>query len=182
MDRGASVTAFDESTEMVCLASLRLGDKVAVRRASVEDDLEWIEDGSQDLIIMALVLSHIDDRVKALRNLARVLAPHGRLLISTTHPTTDWLRLGGGYFQVSKVEETWAQGWQVRSWRQPLELWCAEFAEAGFVIERLVEPRPISEMADPYPEHFEKLNHEPGFIAFSLALAQPNRSVERTRV
>ena len=176
VDRGAYVTAFDESTEMVRLASLRLGDRAVVRRASLEDDLEWIEDGSQDLVIMALVLAHLDDRVRALRNLARVLTLDGRLIISTTHPTTDWLRLGGGYFEVSKVDETWAQGWRVRSWRQPLERWCAEFAEGGFVIERLVEPRPIPEMADPYPEYFEKLNQEPGFIAFSLTLAQTSRS------
>lgn len=178
VDRGASVIAFDESREMVRLASLRLGDKAMVCHASVEDDLDWIQDASQDLIILALVLSHLDDRVKALRNLARVLTPHGRLIISTPHPTTDWLRLGGGYFEVSKVEDVWAQGWRVQQWRQPLERWCAEFAEAGFVIERLVEPRPIPEMASPYPEYFSKLNQEPGFIAFSLALAQTSRIVK----
>ena len=172
VDRGALVTAFDESSEMVRLASSRLGDRAVVRRASLEDDLEWIEDDSQDLVIMALVLSHLDDRVRALRKLARVMKPQGRLIISTTHPTSDWLRLGGGYFEISKVEETWSKGWRVRSWRQPLERWCAEFAEAGFVIERLIEPRPIPEMAGPYPEYFENLNQEPGFIAFSLALAQ----------
>ncbi len=81
----------------------------------------------------------------------------------------DWLQRGGGdYFAIEPVEELWQQTWRVRYWRQPLERWCAEFANAGFAIERLVEPRPIPAMAEHYPEDYAKLRSEPGFIAFSL--------------
>jgi hypothetical protein len=56
----------------------------------------------------------------------------------------------------------------VRYWRQPLEAWCQEFADAGFLIERLVEPRPADTMGESYPEARAHLERSPGFIAFSL--------------
>jgi hypothetical protein len=40
---------------------------------------------------------------------------------------------------------------------------------AGFVIERLVEPRPIPAMQQRYPQDYARLTTEPAFIAFSLA-------------
>ena len=81
---------------------------------------------------------------------------------------SDWLRLGGSYFTTEALEETWSRGWRVRYWRLPLTVSCAEFTEAGFVIERLAEPRPIAEMADLFPEDYEKLKREPAFINFCL--------------
>lgn len=166
--RGAHVTAFDESLEMVRLAQDRLGTDVEVRRHRLGDRLDWLADASVDLVIMALVLHHVSDRVGALRELARVLAPDGRLVLSTTHPTHDWLHRGGSYFTSELVEETWQQDWAVRYWRQPLEGWCAEFAEAGLAIEHIVEPRPADTMADSHPEVHDRLSRQPGFIAFRL--------------
>ena len=166
--RGAHVTAFDESLEMVRLAQDRLGTDVEVRRHRLGDRLDWLADASVDLVIMALVLHHVSDRVGALRELARVLAPDGRLVLSTTHPTHDWLHRGGSYFTSELVEETWQQDWAVRYWRQPLEGWCAEFAEAGLAIEHIVEPRPADTMADSHPEVHDRLSQQPGFIAFRL--------------
>jgi hypothetical protein len=84
-------------------------------------------------------------------------------------PVSDWLRLGGSYFAVEPIEEDWHEGrWHVRYWRQPLTNTCAEFANAGFIIERLVEPQPSSRMAELFPDNYAKLSHEPGFIAFRL--------------
>ena len=98
----------------------------------------------------------------------RVLRPGGRLLLWTTHPTSDWILHGGSYVDRGVVEETWQTDWHVRYRRQPLEAWCQEFVDAGFLIERLVEPLPAATMGDKYPEDRERLERSPGFIAFSL--------------
>jgi hypothetical protein len=66
------------------------------------------------------------------------------------------------------VEETWQTDWHVRYRRQPLEAWCQEFADAGFLIEGLVEPRPADTMGDRYREERDRLERSPGFIAFRL--------------
>jgi SAM-dependent methyltransferase len=169
--RGASVVGFDQSPEMVQLASSRLGEAAEFRVQDLGEPIGWADDASFDLAVMALVIHHIDDRVSALREICRVLRPRGRLVVSTHHPVADWRRQGGSYFDSEVVEETWSRGWQVRYWRQPLTRTCAEFAEAGFWIERLVEPLPAPEMALADPEHDAELRAEPGFIAFRLVKA-----------
>ena len=47
-----------------------------------------------------------------------------------------------------------------------MEQTCEELFEAGFVIERLLEPRPDPEAAEIDPEEYAQLSHEPrGFLA-----------------
>jgi SAM-dependent methyltransferase len=167
-DRGASVTAFDASPDLVRRAQLRVGSRADVRVWDLEQPLTWLTDEDFDVALMALVIHHIDDRVRALSEVHRVLRPGGRLVLSTTHPTSDWMFLGGSYFDRGFVEETWQDDWRVRYWRQPLEAWCQEFADAGFLIEKLVEPLPAATMGDKYPEDRKRLEQSPGFIAFSL--------------
>lgn len=169
--RGAEVTAFDQSGDMVRLARQRLGPGVPVRLHDLEDPINWLPGAAMDLAVMALVIHYLHDRLTALRELHRVLRPQGRLVISTSHPTADWLAGNGGYFEARRVEEQWSGGFRHRYWRQPLTAWCAEFAAAGFVIETLVEHQPEPRMADHHPREYARLAHEPGFIAFRLAKA-----------
>lgn len=167
--RGAEVVGLDASPEMVRLARRRLGDLFDVRVHDLELPMSWLEDESFDAALMALVIHHIDDRVGALREVWRVLRPGGRFVVSTHHPTADWVRLGGSYFQQELIEEDWHdERWHVRYWRQPLQQTVDEFTQSGFVIDRLVEPRPHPEMSARYPEDHSKLMREPGFIAFRL--------------
>lgn len=62
----------------------------------------------------------------------------------------------------------WRGSWHVSYWRQPLSKTCDEFADAGFLIERIVEPVPDPSMAEEFPEDFAKLSREPAFITFRL--------------
>jgi SAM-dependent methyltransferase len=167
--RGAEVVGFDQSPEMVRLARRRVGDRLHVRVHDLESPLDWLDDRSFDAALAALVIHHVDDRTGALRELHRVLRPGGRLVVSTHHPTSDWLRLGGSYFAVEPIEEDWHEGrWHVRYWRAPLQRTWEEFTDAGFLIDRLIEPLPQPEMADRFPEDHARLRREPAFIAFRL--------------
>jgi len=99
-----------------------------------------------------------------------VLVPDGALVVYTTHPTADWQRLGGSYFAVEPVRGSLVSqhDWPVCTWRRPLTQICQEFEQAGFLIERLLEPRPVKEMAARDPESYPRLNAAPAFIAFRL--------------
>jgi SAM-dependent methyltransferase len=133
------------------------------------DPLGWLPDDSVDLALCALAIEYVDDRITALRELRRVLRPGGALVLSRLHPTGDWLRHGGSDFQVRTIEETWSKGWRVPYWLAPLETTCEEIFAAGFVIERLLEPRPVPQAACIDREEYERLAREPGgFIAFRL--------------
>jgi SAM-dependent methyltransferase len=167
--RGAQVIGFDHSPRMIEICKARVGQG-DFRVHDLRDPIGWLPDGCVDLVLCALAIEYVDDRVAALRELRRVLRPGGALVLSRQHPTGDWLRHGGSYFDVRIVQETWSKGWSVRYWLAPLETTCEEIRAAGFVIERLLEPRPDPEAAAIDAEEYERLAREPrGFIAFRLA-------------
>jgi SAM-dependent methyltransferase len=166
--RGAAVVGFDQSPRMVEIsrARARPGE---FRVHDLADPITWLPDGSVDLVLLALAIDYIDDRVAALRELRRVLRPDGALVFSKQHPTGDWLRKGGNYFEARVIHETWSKGWQVHYWLLPLETTCEEIYHAGFLIERLLEPRPAPEAAAVDGQDYERLAREPtGFIALRL--------------
>jgi SAM-dependent methyltransferase len=102
----------------------------AVPGQDLGDPIGWLPDGCVDLVLCALAIEYVDDRVSALRELRRVLRPGGALVLSRQHPTGDWLRHGGSYFDVRVISGTWDKGWQVRYWLAPLETTCKEIAAA----------------------------------------------------
>lgn len=166
--RGARVVGFDHSPRMVeiCQARVSQGE---FRVHDLGDPIGWLPDGSVDLALCALAIEYVDDRVSALSELRRVLRRDGALVLSRQHPVGDWLRHGGSYFEVRVIEETWSKGWNLRYWLAPLEKTCEEIFAAGFVIERLLEPRPVPAAAAVEPRDYERLAREPrGFIAFRL--------------
>ena len=78
-------------------------------------------------------------------------------------------RHGGSYFDIRVIHETWSKGWRVHYWLLPLEATCEEIFRSGFLIERLLEPRPAPQTATIDPEEYQKLAREPrGFMAFRL--------------
>lgn len=173
--RGARVIGFDLSPRMVELARQR-APAGQFRTHDLANPLDWMGDQSVDTVLVALALEYVDDRARALAELRRVLRPSGALVLSRQHPTGDWLRHGGNYFHARVIEETWSRGWQVRYWLAPLEQTCEELHEAGFLIERLLEPRPTVAAADIDAEKYEHLTREPmGFLAIR-AIPDPRRT------
>lgn len=163
--RGARVIGFDQSPRMVELAQQRV-PAGQFRTHDLADPLDWLPDQSVDSVLLALALEYVDDRERALRELRRVLRPGGALVLSRQHPSGDWLRHGGNYFRARVIEETWSRGWHVRYWLAPLEQTCEELHRAGFLIERLLEPRPTASAANIDPDRYDHLTREPtGFLA-----------------
>jgi len=175
--RGARVVGVDESAELIRLARRR-APQASFHVQPLEKPLDWAADRSVDRVLMALVLHHLHYPVNTLREFHRVLRDDGRLLISTGHPTDDWRRLGGSYFTRERIEETWSMGVQTSYRRAPLETLVAEFGEAGFVVEKLVEPKPTETLREKYPAAHEKLSRVPAFIAFRL-MKHPDTWVTR---
>lgn len=166
--RGANAVGIDQSADMVHHTRTHLGPHVEVRQHDLNEPLTWASDARFDVVLLALVLHYVENRVRTLIELARVLHPSGRIIVSTSHPTADWLTDGGSYFDARRVEETWSNGMKHRYWRQPLQAWVTEFSAAGLTIDRLVEHRPAASMPHQHPAAYEKLSRQPGFIAFQL--------------
>jgi SAM-dependent methyltransferase len=178
LERGAEVVGFDASRTMVELARHRVGDRAAIHQLRLDEPLPFA-DGAFDLVLCALALHYVDDRAACLRELRRVLRPAGAMVLSTQHPTSDWLAAGGSYFDVVVERDTWTgtrSDWEVSYWREPLTSLCDAVHRAGFLIERLVEPLPQPSMRERWPDRDARLRREPGFLQLRL-LPAPEPSV-----
>jgi SAM-dependent methyltransferase len=167
---GAEVVGFDASPTMVDLATKRVGRRARIDLVRLDEPLPY-DDEAFDLGVCALAIHYIADRRAAFQELHRVLRPGGALVVSTHHPMTDWLHKGGSYFGTVLESETWrlATGdMPVRFWREPLSALCTAATDAGFVIEKLVEPRPAESMRERFPIDFATLERLPGFLVLRL--------------
>jgi ubiquinone/menaquinone biosynthesis C-methylase UbiE len=120
-ERGHRVVGVDASPEMLDRARSRLPE--ADLRIGRLEALP-LETGSMDLAVCALALTHTPEVAPAVRDLARVLRPGGRLVISDLHPTM--MVLGGtGFF----LQADGTAG-NVRSHYHPHAEYLAAFAAA----------------------------------------------------
>ncbi|RJL34064.1 class I SAM-dependent methyltransferase [Bailinhaonella thermotolerans] len=167
--RGAEVTGVDGSAALLRHARARVGGRAALRLHDLEEPLDFAEDAAFDGAVCALVYHHVTRRARLLAELRRVLRPGGWLLVSTSHPAADWRHFGGSYYSEDWVELPLGGGpHAIRLRRMPLETFLGELLDAGFVLERLVEPRPVAALREVDPAAYDKLTRFPAFLAVRL--------------
>lgn len=162
------VVGVDGSETLLRAAQERLGDGAVLHQHDLEEPLAFLPDQSFDLAVMALVYHHIDARGQLLAEIRRILRPGGTLLVSTTHPTGDWTYFGDSYFTDERVELPIGEGFAISYWRMTLEQFLGELLGAGFVLERLVEPRATEAARLVDPRRYDKTHSQPSFLAVRL--------------
>lgn len=169
VDRGAFVLGVEGSAELVEHARARLGDRAEVRQHDLNTPLNYLADGIFDGVVCALVLHHLHARPLFLREMFRVLRPGGWFALSTTHPTGDWRHFEDSYFSQEWVDLMMPDGrHSIRFQRMSLEIIIGELLSAGFILERLVEPRPIEALCEVNWTAYDDRVRKPSLLAFRL--------------
>lgn len=169
VEQGAQVVALDANPKMVTFARARLGEAVQVIQASLENPLSFFEDESFDLVVAPLVMDYVRDWRFIFSEFQRVLKPGGILVFSIEHPAMKYFDFieKSNYFQVEQVSYTW-KGFgppvEVPTYRRSLAEVFNPLIEAGFNIDRVLEPLPTEAFKAAEPEDYEKLLREPGFM------------------
>lgn len=144
-DLGYRVRGLDSSPTLVDAARAAGGyEEVVCGDAGA---LPWPPD-SYDLAVAFMCLMDMADHAAAVREIARVLVPGGRLCIALTHPLNGTAEFLGDYFHERVFDErVEAGGLSMRfvGRERPIGDYTRALADAGFVIEELREPRPSAE-------------------------------------
>ncbi|MEO5904256.1 MAG: methyltransferase domain-containing protein [Gemmatimonadaceae bacterium] len=182
LKRGADVDAIDGSAVMVEHARNRLArqlttdphGRLTIQHADLLDPLPF-EDDRFDGVVSPLVLHYMSDWRPTLRQFARVLKPGGWLLFSTHHPAAEMVLFApDNYFEIEHVVDTWEWLGRVEFYRRPLTEISSSLFDAGFVIERMVEPVPTDEFRQLKPESCADLMKQPAFL---LILARSTKQI-----
>jgi 2-polyprenyl-3-methyl-5-hydroxy-6-metoxy-1,4-benzoquinol methylase len=169
VDQGASVLGLEGSAELIAHACTRLGERAEFHQHDLNTPLDTLADASFDGVLCALVLHHLSARELFLREVFRVLRPGGWFALSTSHPTSDWQHFKDSYFSQEWVDLEMRDGnHAIHYQRMTLEMIINEVLSAGFVLERLVEPRPVEALRQVDPTAYADLNQKPSFLALRL--------------
>ena len=169
IERGAEVVAVDASPKMVELAKQRLGSSVNVRQADLSQPLAFLQDSSFDVVLCPLVLEYIEDWHRTFAEIYRVLRPEGHFVFSVSHPFHDYIYFkSNNYFETELVGGEWRGFEGVRvympSFRRSLEATLSPLIEAGFYLDKIVEPKPTDEFKRADPKHYAELSKQPCFL------------------
>jgi SAM-dependent methyltransferase len=173
---GAEVVGIDASPRMVELANQRLQGRASVIEGDLGRPLDFLESNSFDLIVSALTLDYVSDWTAMFQEFFRVLRAPGHLVFSAHHPFDEFYdhHPAGNYFELELVDYDFdwpSYGVRVRVpyYRRPLSAMLDPLLEAGFILERLVEPRPVPEFQEQDPRDYAKLMRQPGFLCVRAA-------------
>lgn len=173
LGQGAEVIGGDVSPAMIREAERRCAGRGRFFVADLAEPLP-LEPASVDGITCSLALHYVADWSVPLRSFASALRPGGWAVISLEHPFGPPLPgQRGGYFDTELVSDTWCKaGVEVSQqfWRRPLGAVSGAFADAGFVVDRIGEPRPSAEALRRYPRELSSVADVPVFIIYRLWL------------
>lgn len=170
---GARAVGFDASAAMVAECRMRCGPSAAVMVADLARPLP-LGNASVDGVTCELALHYLRDWTVPLGSFARVLRAGGWVVLSLDHPAAPPVTgQSDDWFATELVADTWTkEGVTVtqRFWRHPLAVAVDAFANAGFVVERIAEPRPSEALVARHPE-LAAARRRPLFMVYRLRLA-----------
>ncbi len=170
IEKGANTFGFDASQKMLEFAKERIGSKAKIFQGAFEDDFLFLENNFFDRIISALAITYVENLEKLFQKFNKLLKKDGWFIFSTEHPFFSYSYFDvGNYFETKKVQTDWSGFDEVvtmTSYYHSLSIITEALSNSGFVIERLIEPKPTKEFEKADKKRYDNLMKFPGFICF----------------
>ena len=158
---GAQVIALDFSARQIAAAQEAARSQGAQASFLLDraETLSQVADASVDLVFSAGVLLYVEEIEACLASCRRVLHKSGRLVFSVDHPfrgcfyDSETQELAG--YPERSYYESRPRAWRfagnhvlMRTFDRPLSMWADLLTEAGFRMQRLVEPPTPQDLLD----------------------------------
>ena len=173
----ARVLGIDISEKMLAVAREQNSDpKISYTRMPMEE-LDQI-DGSFDVVVSSLAFHYVEDFTGVVRNIHALLSPDGTFVFSQENPLCTchsggdrWTRDANGkkvhlnlanYGLEGERESSWFVD-NVKKYHRMFSTIVNTLVDAGFIIERMIEPEPDAEFIGRYPDYAD-LYHKPDFL------------------
>jgi ubiquinone/menaquinone biosynthesis C-methylase UbiE len=168
LDRGAKVVGVDANDKMLSYAKERVGNKAELHLANMEEPLNFLQGNYFDGIISALAIAYVRDYKSLFSEFRRILKKNGWFVFSTEHPFFSYRYFNiSDYFENQEVSCEWTgfgDTVRMKSYYHSLGSITEALSMNGFAIERILEPKPISEFEKVSPNDYQELMHFPLFI------------------
>lgn len=175
-----------------CVTGIDISEKMlkAAREENSNPSIEYInmamedigklskKEKKYDLVVSSLAFHYVEDFVGVLRNIYALLEEGGELVFSQEHPFNTshqggarWTRDENGqkihlnlanYGVESENETTWFVN-NVKKYHRTFSTIINALIDAGFVVERVIEPLPTKEFLKENPQ-YKDLFHKPDFM------------------
>lgn len=168
INHGAVVTSIDYSDEMISLTKEKVGNNARVIKANMNLPLDLFKDEEFDVIVSSMVIHYIKDWRSLFSEFNRVLKKEGVLVFSTDHPFGSFHNHPeGNYFETEFLKEKWiGYGIEMSHFRRPLSEIFNVLKECDFKFDELLEPIPLEECKEKFPDAYEELSTKPWMIHF----------------
>jgi len=177
LEQGALVTGIDANEKMLEHAEDRLTGRAELRRANLEEPLDFFSDESFDGIVSPLTVTYIEDQHSLFREFHRILKETGWFVFSTEHPFFSYRYFGiENYFETRRVECTWngfSEPVTMPSYYRSMGSIITALTESGFVIDRMLEPLPTEEFRQADGVGYDKLSRFPLFVCIRARKLSP---------
>lgn len=192
--RVASVQAIDYSSALIDLAiedEKRTPLSIEYQQSDAARIRDTFEGNSFDLVTGCMSIADIEDLDTAINAVFQVLKPEGRFCFSLPHPlatppANKWdpelnNQQGGRviveYFGRKRVASGLNRisgkpaGPEIKVWHMPISDWFDLLTDAGFTIDRVIEPRPTKGQINEVPD-LSRLENVPEFLIVAASRPQ----------
>lgn len=176
-DGAAQVTGIDISEKMLEIARNENSDsKILYMNMPMEDIAQLNE--QFDIVISSLAFHYVEDFSGVVKNIYKMLCEGGFFIFSQENPLCTcfsgdnrWTRDENGnkiYLNLANygVEGEKESAWfvdNVKKYHRTFSTIVNTLIEAGFMIEKMIEPLPTEKLLKEYPE-YKDLFHKPDFL------------------
>ncbi|MBM7583703.1 ubiquinone/menaquinone biosynthesis C-methylase UbiE [Bacillus pakistanensis] len=183
-NQGGSVAAVDYSKQMLTIAKRNTNSELDIHYHHGNcESLDFLPNRSFDIIISNMVIQDLANYRQAFKEMHRLLKDEGAFIFSILHPcfitpNSGWVKTDTGEKLYWKVDNYFYEGTyeqaipvdqeeKILYFHRTLTSYIEALTETGFILERLVEPKPSEEILVNHPSFREDFRCA-DFMVFKL--------------